>query len=210
MLKGIDVWAGTGAVDWVKLKQGGHAFAFMRAADGDEADRSAAVYLNGARAAGLKCGVYHFLRASKNYPAQIDLMLQLIDTLDIGAGDLPPAIRVGDHPHVDGPWKPADNDHFITAVDRWVNAVRDRTGAWPLIYTRAAFWAQLGNPTVFADCPLWLASERLSSPRLPPNWTRFTFWQYADQARVNGVLAPVGADYFAGDSDQQFDSLLLR
>lgn len=210
MFKGLDVWAGTGAVDWVGLKQAGHVFAFVRAAYGDEADRSAAVYLDGAGAAGLKRGVCHFLRTSKSYPAQIDLMLQLIDTLGIGAGDLPPAIRVGDHPHVDGPWKAADSDRFITAVDRWVTAVRERTGAWPLIHTQAAFWARLGNPAGFADCPLWLAGERPASPRLPAGWTQFTFWQYADQARVNGVLAPVGVDYFVGDSERQLATLLLR
>jgi lysozyme len=209
MLKGIDVCSGNGAIDWRKVKQAGNAFAYVRAAYGDVADNSAAPNLRGARAAGLKRGVYHFLRTGKNYQAQIDLMLALLETLQVGRGDLPPALHVDGNPRVDGPWNPASNDKFITAADRWVAAVHERTGAWPLIYTRAGFWEELGNPTTFGNCPLWVASYRLLPPRLPPAWNKFTFWQYSDRGRVAGVLSLADMNYFDGADARELNSLLL-
>lgn len=210
MLKGIDVWAGNGAIDWRKVKQAGNDFAYVRAAYGDVADISAAPNLNGARAAGLKRGVYHFLRNNKSYQGQIDLMLELIETLHVGCGDLPPALEVEDNARFDGPWNPANNDKFITAADRWVAAVHERTGAWPLIYTRASFWEELGNPTTFGNCPLWLASHRAAPPWPPGAWNKVTFWQYSDRGRVSGVLSQVDMNYFDGADASELNALLLR
>lgn len=210
MVNGIDVWAGNGAIDWFKVKQAGIDFAYMRAAYGDIVDNSAGPNLSGARAAGVKRGVYHFLRTSKSYQAQIDLMLRLIDTLHIGVGDLPPVIDVEDNPRFDGPWDRKNSDMFITAIDRWVMAVHDKIGAWPVIYSRASFWEELGNPTTFGNCPLWVASYRTAPPKLPKTWNKYTFWQYSDHGRVDGILSPVDLNYFAGTDPKQLNALLLH
>ena len=210
MVNGIDVWAGNGAIDWSKVKRCGIEFAYVRAAYGDVADASAAANLTGARAAGIQRGVCHLLRPGKNYPAQIDLMLHLLDTLKIGAGDLPPAIQVLDNARFDGPWNPADSDKFITAIDRWVMAVGDKTGAWPVVHTSAAFWDVLGNATTFGNCPLWVTSYSKAPPRLPRTWNKYAFWQHSDQGKVDGVLSRVNLDYFVGDDPAALNALLLR
>ena len=209
-LAGIDVWSGSGAVDWGKVKKAGIAFAYVRAAYGDVADRRAKEYLEGARAAKVKAGVYHFLRATKDYQAQIDLMIGLLDRLGIGRGDLPPALDIEDNPAYDGPWDPAGNDRFCTAVAMWVDAVKKKTGAMPVIYTRRDFWDALGNPAGFEKCPLWIASYRDAPPRIPQGWADYTFWQYSEKGKIDGIGVAVDLNRFFSNDPAALDKLLLK
>lgn len=208
MLNGIDVYASTGNIDWIKVKQGGVTFAYLRAAYGVDTDKAVVDNLKAARAAGILCGVYHFLRTSQDYDKQIDVMLRLLNTLGIGSGDLPPAVDVEDNPVYDGPWNPANNDVYLEAVKRWIDAVKNRTGADPVVYTRAGFWAELGNPVGFQSSPLWVASYRPDHPTLPASWSRFTFWQYSGSGTVAGIANNVDLNYFAGSADA-LEGLLL-
>lgn len=208
LLKGIDVYAGSGDIDWQKVSQDGVAFAYIRAAYGLKADEAAARNLQAARAAGIVCGVYHFLRTSASYDKQIKLMLDLLDTLGVGPGDLPPAVDVEDNPAFDGPWKPSNNVSYLEAVERWVEQVRTRTGSEPVVYTRAGFWSELGNPGAFQSCPLWVASYRSDRPTLPAGWARYTFWQYSESGIVPGIAQKVDMNYFAG-AREALDGLRL-
>lgn len=209
MLNGVDVAAHDGVVDWRRVKEAGNSFAFVRAAYGTRADSYLKQNLLGAREAGLATGVYHFIRATRDFQQQIDLMVELIDSVGTGAGDLPPVLDVEDNPAFDGPWNPTWNDAYLTALTQWIWAVRNKTGAHPILYTRAGFWQELGNPTVFSDCPLWVASYRVGPPRLPVSWDRYTFWQYTEKGRVDGIAGLVDLNYFDGDADA-LRSLLLR
>jgi phospholipase C/GH25 family lysozyme M1 (1,4-beta-N-acetylmuramidase) len=201
LLNGIDVYAGTGDIDWVQVKQSGITFAYLRAAYGVDTDKAVVANLKAARAAGLVCGVYHFLRTSQNYDKQIQVMLGLLDRLGIGPGDLPPAVDIEDNPAYDGPWDPSNNDAFVKAVKRWIDAVKGRINADPVVYTRAGFWTDLGNPAGFQSNPLWVASYRPDHPTLPTGWSRFTFWQYSESGKVEGIANKVDLNYFAGSRD---------
>lgn len=209
MLHGIDVWHGNGTIDWSEVRSAGTAFSFARAAYGDVEDARVLVNLKGARGAGIPVGVYHFLRTSRDYQQQIDLMLALIDRLGLGPGDLPPALDVEDNPRWDGPWQTANTDRYLTAVDRWITAIRARTGAWPVLYTRADFWNTLGNPGGFSNCPLWVAHYGVVSPRLPSGWTKYAFWQYSETGTMDGVDAHVDLNRFNGDT-AALTSMLLK
>jgi lysozyme len=198
MLNGLDVAALDGCIDWLKVRNAGNSFAYVRAAYGTRADANLMRNVDGAREAGLATGVYHFLRATCDYRQQIDLMLELIDTAGVGAGDLPPSLDLEDNPEYDGPWNVANNDRYLTAVSKWIDAVRARTGACPVLYTRAGFWQTLGNPTAFCDCPLWVASYRPAPPKLPAGWKRYTIWQYGELGTVDGVEGEADMNRFNG------------
>jgi GH25 family lysozyme M1 (1,4-beta-N-acetylmuramidase) len=197
-LKGIDVWAGNGQIDWRKVKDSGIDFVYVRAAYGTHPDKFAADYLNSARAAGLLCGVYHFLRTSEDYDKQIAVMVQQLARLEVGKGDLPPAVDVEDNPHFDGPWDRANNAAYLDALQRWIAKVRSETGAAPMLYTRAGFWAELDNPAGFADCPLWVANYGVKKPSLPEGWPNYTVWQYSESGAVPGIAGEVDLNSFAG------------
>jgi lysozyme len=201
MLKGVDIYAGDGAVEWLKLAQAGMSFVFIRGAYGTVPDKAVAANVAGARAAGLKVGLYHFFRARLDPARQIAAMRQVIKAVGVGPGDLPPALDVEDNPAHDGAWNAADNPAYIAACRHWVHLVREQVGKHPVIYTRAGFWAQLGNPAGFSDSPLWVASYRDEAPRMPAGWdVPYTFWQYSDSATVPGVAGRVDANYFNGDA----------
>ena len=197
-LKGIDVWAGNGQIDWRKVKDSGIDFVYVRAAYGTHPDKFAADYLNSARAAGLLCGVYHFLRTSEDYDKQIAVMVQQLARLEVGKGDLPPAVDVEDNPHFDGPWDRANNTAYKGALQRWIAKVRSETGAAPMLYTRAGFWQELDNPTGFDDCPLWVANYGVKKPSLPEGWSNYTVWQYSESGDVPGIAGQVDLNSFAG------------
>ena len=136
-------------------------------------------------------------------------MLQLIETAGVGAGHLPPCLDVEDNPQFDGAWNVADNDRYLTALGKWIDAVRTTTLAWPVLYTRAGFWQTLGNPTAFSACPLWVASYREAPPKLPAGWNRYTFWQYSERGAVTGVTGDVDLNRFDGGQDE-LQALLLK
>lgn len=200
MLTGIDVYAGSGTIDWKQVRASGVAFCFIRAAYGDQADEMAASHLAGAKAEGIVCGVYHFLRCSKDAATQVALMQTLLATLGVGKGDLPPVVDVEDNPAFDGAWKVANNAGYLVMLGDWVRTVQKATGREPTIYTRAGFWRELGNPSGFSTCPLWVASYRSPPPTLPSGWPAYTYWQYSDQGGVPGVSGDADVNYFrSGD-----------
>ncbi|SFV08021.1 glycoside hydrolase family 25 protein [Pseudoduganella namucuonensis] len=197
MLNGIDIYAGSGPIEWHKVAEAGTAFCFVRGVYGTAADKAAAPNVAAARAVGMKTGLYHFFRARMDPAAQTQAMLAAMDACKIGAGDLPPVLDVEDNPNYDGPWNNADNPAYIAALRSWVQTMKDRVGRAPIIYTRASFWAQLGNPAGFSDCTLWVASYRDDAPTMPTGWpSPYQFWQYSESGTVAGISGHVDMNYF--------------
>ncbi|CAN7355304.1 glycoside hydrolase family 25 protein [Pseudoduganella sp. LjRoot289] len=199
MLNGIDVYAGDGGIEWHKVAEDNNAFVFVRGAYGNVMDKAVAANAAAARAVGLKVGVYHFLRARMDPQSQIDTFTQALKLANVGPGDLPPVLDMEDNPAYDGPWKTVDNEAYLASVSAWIANVKALYGKPPIIYTRASFWTELGNPTTFGDSPLWVASYRNDAPTLPAAWPDYTFWQYSDAGTVSGITGHVDVNYFNGD-----------
>jgi GH25 family lysozyme M1 (1,4-beta-N-acetylmuramidase) len=67
MLKGIDVYAGDGTVNWEKVMAAGFRFAFIKASQGTSIhDSRHATNIRSARDAGLMVGSYHFFLPTSN------------------------------------------------------------------------------------------------------------------------------------------------
>jgi lysozyme len=88
----------------------------------------------------------------------------------------------------------------IKQIEKMVQLVSTRLrGRKPMIYTKALVWSELGNPAQFSDCPLWVVDyHSTNEPVLPPTWSRFSFWQYAENLSGNGVHGTYDRDYFNG------------
>lgn len=81
MLKGIDVYNGSGAINWPQVKAAGYSFAMIKSSEGHTlADASMARNLAGAAKAGLHTGVYHWIHAETVAEAvqEADFFLKLI------------------------------------------------------------------------------------------------------------------------------------
>ena len=77
----------------------------------------------------------------------------------------------------------------------------------PMIYTNYDTWVYiLGDPTDFADYPLWIANYTpASSPLIPSAWSDWVFWQHSETGSVGGVSGNVDLDRFQGTQDDLDD-----
>ena len=188
-VQGIDVSDHQGSVDWKAVKQAGKVFAFLKATDGITwTDPDFAANWNGARAAGLLCGAYHFYETDDDPTAQAQNFLRAVQ---LGPGDLPPVVDI-EKLAAGGSAGQAVKD-----LQTWLDAVETATGRTPLIYTSHGFWTSLGT-SAFGRYPLWIAAYGTQSPTLPAGWSAWTFWQFSESGQVTGVTGPVDLDVFSG------------
>jgi len=195
---GIDVSKWDGTVNWPRVKAAGVYFAFVRVSDGTNTrDAQFATNWAGAKTAGVIRGAYQFFRPTQSVTTQADMMISAIGTYQ--AGDLPPVIDVED----------AGGLGAATVASRvraWVDRVQAALGVTPIVYTGKYFWRdQVGGPASFAPNPLWIAQYTSLCPDLPAPWTRWTFWQYTETGRIDGIDTAVDINRFNGSPDQLLD-----
>jgi lysozyme len=99
----------------------------------------------------------------------------------------------------------------INQIEKMIQSVSTRiNGQRPMIYTKARVWSELGNPAQFADCPLWVVDyHSTGEPTLPPTWSTYSFWQYAENLRGNGIKGTYDGNYFNGN-EEDLRTFLLK
>lgn len=187
---GIDVSYYQGTIQWPKVQKAGIRFAFIRVSDGlSNRDALFAQNWAGARRANLRRGVYQYFRPEENAVAQADLVIAAVLR---DPGELPPVIDV----EATGGKSPAQIERQIRA---WVERIRTKLHVEPIIYTGPAFWTDSVGGADLSGHPLWIAHYTNECPRVPPPWTRWTFWQHSESGRVPGIQGPVDLDVLAGE-----------
>jgi lysozyme len=191
---GIDVSHYQGTVDWAQVAGAGMAFAFVKATQGaSNVDPLFAQNWDGARAAGLLCGAYHFFQPGVDPAQQAAHFLSVLGIPPAVAGALPPVLDV----ETLGNQTAAQ---VVQGIETWLAAVQAAAGCTPIVYTAPGFWAKLGT-TAFGSYPLWVAEYGVSTPKLPAGWTAWAFWQSSQSGRVAGVAGSVDLDVFQGSRD---------
>lgn len=195
---GIDVSKWQGDVDFNAVAAAGQAFVYCRACYGTGADSRIGDYWPKAKAAGLLRGAYHYLVAGDDGQAQAEAFLKVFDAAGMayGPGDLPPAADVEDQNALASADAKA---RFVDALGTWVDTVGTVLGTTPLVYTGTYFWQELGNPSGFEHCPLWLARYNSQPGACPPGWPDWTFWQHSGDGACGGIAGAVDLDVFNGD-----------
>jgi lysozyme len=197
-------------MDFVKAKQAGANFVFIKASERGGVDPDFVMNWKNAKTAGLPRGAYHFLRWDLSGLMQARIFCSLLkDDL----GELPP---VADF---EAPAKNSINPSNAILA-QFLEVVESETGKVPMIYTSPGFWNSWGKNKVgvfdakWAYYPLWIAHyTSAENPILPEPWKSagkmWTFWQYG----VKEVGLQFGAesklldvDWFNGD---EFDLLRL-
>ena len=190
---GIDVSYYQGDIAWSRVRRAGVHFAFVRVSDGATIlDSKFAANWAGAKRAGVLRGAYQFFRPEEN---PLDQAKVLVTALRAGgAGELPPVIDI----EVTGGLPLAT---VIANARVWIEHVRSQLGVEPIVYTNPGMWAYR-SPSELGRQLLWLAHYTGGCPTVPPPWTAWTFWQYTDAGRVDGIDTPVDLDVFAGTPDE--------
>jgi GH25 family lysozyme M1 (1,4-beta-N-acetylmuramidase) len=117
----------------------------------------------------------------------------------------------------------APNAQLIKCAETWLAIVKEETKRTPLIYSRADYFnsRMIGPggklPSWSMDYPIWIAhyfnvplDEDVIVPNEANGWPPFTFWQYSDDALMDGVyndssrakLTEVDLNFFKGTLEE--------
>ena len=193
-LEGIDVSTYQGDVDWATVANQGILYAFAKATEGaTSTDPSFIRNWTNMKTFGIVRGAYHFFRPGKDPIVQANNFLQLVKTVE--ASDLPPVL---DLEILDG----LDAQTVINSALKWISTIETATGRKPIVYTYPVFWEdKLGNPTQFANYPLWVANFETRTPFIPSAWRSWAFHQYSESGQLQGIQGNVDLNQFNGTLD---------
>lgn len=196
IVHGIDVSKWQGDIDWNKVAQEGHKFAFIRVSDGlYYIDSYFPQNWSEAKRVGIIRGAYQFFRPNLDASAQAQLLLDKMGPLE--KGDLPPVIDVEDT----GNLSPTE---VSNQIGTWINYVESRLGIKPIIYSGYYFWKDNVKSLAFGDYLLWepwYNDYQTFCPTVPDPWTKWTFWQWTSSGKVSGISGNVDRNIFDGTLD---------
>ena len=178
-VRGVDVSSWQGEIDWPTLAGQGLSFAFIKATEGSGfTDPRFSYNWEEARKTALRVGAYHFFSYDSPGKTQAD---NFIAAVPREPGALPPVVDVefyGDKPA--DPPAAADVHPQLDALLRRLEA---HYGVRPILYaTGKAYRLYLEGR--YDDYDLWIRDVYFT-PSLPAS-RPWTFWQYADNARLQG------------------------
>jgi len=194
-IQGIDASHHQGEIDWRAVAKDGQRFAYLKATEGgDFKDPSFPRNWKEAKAAGLAVGAYHFFTFCK--PGRLQAR-NFVAAVPADPGALPPVI---DFEFVGNCGERPPKEAVLKELSDFTAVVTAAYGKPPVLYvTRASYARYLAGRT--AGYPLWMRDVFRRPGR---GWT---FWQYADNARVSGVAGPVDRNAFHG-GEAEFRALL--
>ena len=203
-------------VDWFRVAASGRKFSYIKASEGNTGhDRSFQSHSDGAGAAGVIRGAYHFGHPDSGLGdavAEAKLFKQCAGDQPYGS-TLPPAFDFEQKPVMDAQKAAQWIANFLAECDQQFQ----RSDC--LVYTSPSFWTGTlqvyGNDPRFGSRPLWLAEYYLPAPRVTPlalaplPWREWAVWQYGggakkpygNEATCPGVPGWADLNVFRGTSD---------
>jgi lysozyme len=183
---GIDVSNHQKDIDWEKVSRNESVgFAYIKATEGDDyRDAYFEANWNGATSAGIPKGAYHYFTVASSGARQA---ANFIATVPIEAGSLPPVVDV----EVGG----TDPTAFRRELQDFLDAVETAYHQKPVIYTDYTMYEKYIGGT-FDEYDLWIRAIVV-----PPSLARdreWTFWQFCNRGRVDGIDGYVDLDVFVG------------
>jgi lysozyme len=188
---GVDVSRHQGAIDWRALAHDNVTFAYIKASEGgDHVDERFAANWEGAGAAGLHRGAYHFFTLCQPGARQAANFIAVVPR---APGALPHAL---DMEHM-GPCRegPTMTD-VVGGMRVWLDLVEAHYGARPLIYTTREF-----HDAYLRDVRgerFWIRSLGMRPRFRKDEWI---IWQHHNRGHKAGVSGPVDLNAFRGDAE---------
>lgn len=175
-VRGIDISAHNGLVDFDRLAQEPIQFAYIKATEGtDFQDRNFVRNACELKRIGLPTGAYHFFRFDTNGEMQALNFLHAIKGRNF---ELPPAIDLEE-------WTNPDDltTYEILTELRLLLATLRREGIIPIIYTNKDGYNRFVKQHL-ANYQLWICS--FTDPPLQTD-TKWDIWQYSHRSHANGI-----------------------
>jgi lysozyme len=201
---GIDVSKFQGNIDWNAVADSGVKFAWIKATEGgDHADERFQANWNGAKAAGIPHGAYHFVYWCRPPLEEINWFEQNAPVEDDA---LPPVLDVEAtptsktcHRHLTQAGAVADMRVMLQEMER-------HYGKRPIIYTTVDFYEAILVDGALSDYPIWVRSTKYH-PAVKYGSRAWQFWQYQSDGQTPGIGVNVDRDVFYG-TKEQWDAFL--
>lgn len=189
--KGIDVSSHQGNIDWSQVAQDGVEFAIIRLGYrgyGKEGnlmeDAQFDSNIQGAKAAGIKVGVYFFSQAINDDEvlAEADLVLQKIAPYKLDC----PVVYDVERTSADGRMNNISVEERTHLTLLFCQTI-ENAGYTPMIYHNTQMGALMINVAELEDYDKWYASY--SDQMFYPY--EYKIWQYSDKGKINGISTNV-------------------
>lgn len=195
---GIDISKYQGDIDWPRVRQAGVRFAYLKVSEGgDHVDPRFYQNWEGAAAAGIARGAYHFMYWCRTASEQAVWFTQAVPQ---DRTQLPPVLDAEwNHSSVNCPNQttPADAREKIRKM---LEIMEYHTGKRPVIYTDITFHRDVLQG-YFPGYQFWLRSVA-AEPHERYADRPWTFWQYTATGRVPGIDGNVDKNVFRGSESQ--------
>jgi lysozyme len=198
-IHGIDVSKYQGDIDWAQVKSSGVKFAYIKATEGgDHIDAKFQQNWNGAKAAGLPRGAYHFVYWCRPWHEE---MRHFIQTVPKDPDALPPVLDVEATPESKKCKRRLERGPVVAEMREMLRAMERHYGKKPVIYSTVDFYEAILSPNELEDYPIWIRSTK-HSPHVRYGSRNWHFWQYQSDAQIPGIVGNVDRNAFRGDHKQ--------
>ncbi|MDO5560625.1 MAG: glycoside hydrolase family 25 protein [Oscillospiraceae bacterium] len=184
---GIDVSVWQGDIDWQKVKAAGIQFVMIKAGEGVKEHEAFRKNIDGAKAAGLNCGIYWFSRAKSVSEAQqeADACISTISGYQLEY----PVVYDCEYRSIKDNPLAEDKAGLTDAVLGFLRRIQSK-GYFACYYTNADFSSRYLEFDRIADnYDIWFAGYSVTAPLMPCG-----IWQHSETGRVDGISTYVDLD----------------
>ncbi|PWW01990.1 lysozyme [Hoeflea marina] len=194
---GVDVSRWQGQIDWAELRTRGANFAYIKATDGgDHLDPAFMRNWNGAAAAGIPRGAYHFFYWCRVASEQAEWFIRNVPKVK---GALPPVVDVEWNGDSKTCRKRPSQKVVLEKMKVFMDMVERHYGQKPVIYTAPDFYED-NLKGQFRDHSFWLRSVAAHPSEVYPG-REFAFWQYSGTGLAHGHETQIDLNVFNGTAD---------
>lgn len=194
-IHGVDVSRWQGNINWEKLRYQGANFAYIKSTDGgDHIDPMFRKNWNGAGAAGLKRGAYHFFYWCRSGTDQAKWFIRNVPKSE---NALPPVIDV-EYNHGSSCKKRPSTETVLKRMKGFMDTLEAHYGQRPIIYTAPDFYDDHLRGQ-FANHQFWLRAVARHPSKVYPD-RKWVFWQYSGTGLSQGVKGEIDLNVFNGDA----------
>lgn len=197
-VRGVDVSAYQGEIDWAALSNEGIQFAFIKATEGSSfVDKRFSYNWEQAHTTNLRVGAYHFFSFDSTGEAQAEHYIGTVPRVD---GMLPPVVDL----ELYGRYRsaPPAKAEAVARLEALLTALEGHYGVRPIIYaTHETYDLYLKDG--YRNYDIWIRNV-LFYPYLSDG-RQWNFWQYSNRGRLkgyNGVERFIDLNVFHGTAEE--------
>lgn len=198
-IHGIDVSRWQRDIDWHAVRRAGVKFAWIKSTEGaDHLDPKFRQNWDGAKAAGVPRGAYHFVFWCRTPHEQMQWMFR---NVPVDRQALPPVLDIEFTPTSKNCKRKLQRHEAIPEIRTMLAMMERHFGKRPVVYVTVDFYEQLLAPGELNDYDLWVRSTKYE-PQVHYPGRKWAFWQYQSDGFSPGIKGKIDKNVFYGSREQ--------